>query len=228
MNNLDISPNYKKLYEIVRKKYQKNIHFSYGNFDETYFSLRVYETAKIIIEEIKKENKNIKIKEQQILVASILHDIGKIKLNTKRIFDKNGIKENFKKEWYKHPKLSVLIAKKILKKEGYSEDFINEVLYLIENHAERELKNKSLELEIIQDADIISDIGFAGFIRAFLYAGRFKRSVIDSINFLENKYKTLNEECINLKISKNIAKKEMEIQKNLTEEIFKEIDSDLL
>lgn len=228
MNNLDLSPDYKKLYEIVRKKYQKNIHFSSGVFDETYFSLRVYESAKEIIKKLKKENKNIKIKEQQILVASILHDIGKIKLNVKKVFNKNGLKKDSDKEWYKHPKLSVPIAKKILKKEGYSEKFINEILYLIENHSERNIKNKSLELKIMQDADIISDIGLAGFIRNFLYAGKFRIATIDSIKFLENNDKTLNGEYINLKISKNIAKKEMEIQKNLTKGILEEIETDLL
>jgi hypothetical protein len=44
--------NYQKIYSKVKQIY-KDTHFDNGVFDETYFSLRVYETAKEIISKIK-------------------------------------------------------------------------------------------------------------------------------------------------------------------------------
>ncbi|MBU0457387.1 MAG: HD domain-containing protein [Nanoarchaeota archaeon] len=175
MNNTDNNPNYKKIYQIVKDEFLKTELFFSGPFDETYYSLRVHEMVKEIIEQIKD---NCKV--QQILVAAILHDIGKIKLDVSRLFDSNKKLDTAQDEWNKHPKLGVPIAKEILEKLGHSEEFIDEVCYLIANHDQRgeKLKIKSLELKILQDADLIADCGFAGFIRPFLYGSKFQRSVI--------------------------------------------------
>jgi len=226
MNSIDKNPNYKQIYKFVKDKFNKTTHFKHGPFDETYYTLRVYESAKEIIEKIKKS-----VKKEQVLVACILHDIGKIKLKPSKIFSKHKILENASEEWYKHAKLSVPIVKKFLKQIGHSDDFIKEVCYLIENHDLRgdKLQERSLELQIIQDADLIADIGFAGFIRPFLFCGKFnKQSVINSIEFIKKEDRTKGGNEINLPISKTIAKREMKIQNDLVKEISKEIDSDLL
>jgi HD superfamily phosphodiesterase len=160
-----------------------------------------------------------------------LHDIGKIKLKPSKIFSKYEVLENASEEWHKHAKLSVPIAKKFLKQIGHSNEFIDEVCYLIENHDIRghKIQERSLELQIIQDADLIADIGFAGFIRPFLYCGKFsKQSVISSIEFIKKEDRTKNGDEINLPLSKSIAKREMKIQSDLVKKISKEIDSDLL
>jgi len=226
MNSIDKNPNYKQIYKFVKDRFDKTRHFKHGPFDETYYTLRVYESAKEIIQKLNKT-----VKTEQVLVACILHDIGKIKLKPSKMFSKNDILENASKEWNKHPKLSVPIAKKFLKQIGHSDDFTEEVCYLVENHDLRgdKLQERSLELQILQDADLIADIGFAGFIRPFLYCGKFsKQSVIDSIKFIKKEDRTDSGDEINLPISKIIAKREMKIQRNLVKEISKEIDSDLL
>jgi putative nucleotidyltransferase with HDIG domain len=224
MNTIDKYPDYKKLYGFVSAEFNKTTHFKHGPFDETYFSLRVYESAKEIIRKLRR-----KVNVQQVLVAAILHDIGKIKLKTSKMFTPDKILKNAADEWIKHAKLSVPIAKKILKRLGHSEEFIQKVCYLIENHNFRDAKSKSIELKILQDADLIADIGFAGFIRAFLYSGKFRdSSVISSIRYLQKEDRTINGSQLNLAISRSIAKTEIKIQSNLIREISKELDSDLL
>src|SRR4030042_821637 len=168
MNSIDKKPNYKKIYKFVKDKFDKTTHFKHGPFDETYYTLRVYESAKEIIEHLNKS-----VKKEQVLVACILHDIGKIKLKPSKMFSRHDVLENASEEWRKHAKLGVPIAKNFLKQIGHSDEFIKEVCYLIENHDLRgeKLQVRSLELQMIQDADLIADIGFAGFIRPFLYCG---------------------------------------------------------
>ena len=226
MNSIDKKPDYKQIYKFVKNKFGKTTHFKHGPFDETYYTLRVYESAKEIIKKLNK-----KIKKEQLLVATILHDVGKIKLKSSKIFGKNDVLENVSEEWHKHAKFGVPIAKKYLKNIGHSKEFIEEVCYLIEYHDLRgnKLKEKSSELQILQDADLIADIGFAGFIRPFLYCGKFsKQSIIDSIEFIKKEDRTSKGNKLNLNISKSIAKREMKIQSSLIKEISKEIDSDLI
>lgn len=226
MNSIDENPNYKQIYKFVKDKFNKTTDFKHGPFDETYYTLRVYESAKEIIEKLNKS-----VKKEQVLVACILHDIGKIKLKSSKMFSRHEILENAFEEWHKHAKLGVPIAKKFLKQIGHSDDFIEEVCYLIGNHDLRgdKLQERSLELQIVQDADLIADIGFSGFIRPFLYCGKFsKQSVIGSIEFIKEEDRTDDGDEINLPISKTITKREMKIQSDLVKEISKEIDSDLL
>jgi HD superfamily phosphodiesterase len=225
MNDIDKNPNYKQIYEFAKNKFNNTKYFNNGPFDETYYSLRVYESAKEIYTKIGK-----KAKKEQLLVSAILHDIGKIKLKTSLLFNKIGILKNFSDEWHKHPKLGIPIARKYLLKIGHSNEFVDEVCYLIENHANRgdELKDKSLELKILQDADLIADIGFAGFIRPFLHSGKFSRSIEQTIRFVEKDDRTKGGDLLNLSVSKSIAKREMNTKSRLVKEILKEIDSDLL
>lgn len=225
MNNIDKNPNYKKIYLIVKEKFDKSSHFNHGPFDETYYTMRVYESAKEVVSKLNK-----KVRVQQLLVAAILHDIGKVNLKSSKLFTRFSLADKHMEEWHKHAKLGVAIATKILKKMGHSPQFIDEVNFLIEKHDLREnkIKEKSLELQILQDADLIADIGFAGFIRPFLYSGKFSRPIIDTINYVKTEDRTFGGNRLNLKISKLIAKKEMKIQRKLIKEILTEIDSDLL
>jgi HD superfamily phosphodiesterase len=226
MDQIDKKPNYKQIYDFVKNNFDKTTHFRHGPFDETYYTLRVYESAKEIIKKLNKD-----VKKERILVACILHDIGKIRLMPSKMFSKSEILENASEEWNKHTRLGVPIAKKFLKEQGHSEGFIREVCYLIENHSLRgdKLQKRSLELQILQDADLIADIGFAGFIRPFLYCGKFnRRYIISSIEFIKKEDRTDGGRRLNLSISRSIAKREMKIQRYLVKEISKEIKSDLL
>jgi putative nucleotidyltransferase with HDIG domain len=217
-------PNYKKIYGFIKSKFNKTEYFSHGPFDETFYSLLVYQTAKELINNIV----DTQVREDIVLTAALMHDIGKTKLDTTKIFDKNGFIKNSSLEWHRHEKLSANIAKKYLTKEGFSKEFIEEVCYLIENHDKRKESNLSIELKILQDADILADIGFAGFIRPFLYSGMFKpQSVLDSIRFIEKEDRTESGLILNLAISRKMAKKKMKLQIKLAGLLKEEINNDL-
>jgi len=228
MNKIDQKPSYKKIYEIVKDKFDRTKHFNYGPFDETYYTMRVYESAKEIIKGLRRN-----IKTEQVLVAAILHDIGKTRLKSSKLFAKDHLLEKANIEWRRHPALSVPVAQKILKQLGHSDEFIAEVCYLIANHDQRaeKMDKRSLELAILQDADLIADIGLAGFLRPFLFSGKFSRSVAATIRYMQNEDRTINSSGkseINLVLSKKLARREMKIQKQLAKEVYKEIQSDLL
>ncbi len=214
------------IYNAVKDLFESTEHFYHGPFDETYYSLRVYESSKEIIDKL-----NQKVSIPVVLVASILHDIGKTKINTVKVFSPAGKIDSATKEWRKHAKLGVPIAKEILKKLGHSEEFIESVCYLIENHDNRgdQIKNKSIELQILQDADLIADCGFAGFIRPFLYGSKFSRQIIGSIKYLRNELNRVEQDgLLNLEVSKTITKRKIGLEKRLIKEISKDINSDLL
>jgi HD superfamily phosphodiesterase len=226
MNHIDQNPNYKEIYNIVRDLFESTEHFYCGPFDETYYSLRVYESSKEIINKL-----NQKVSIPAVLVASIFHDIGKTKIDTSKMFTSSGKTDSAVKEWKKHAMLGVPIAKKILKKLDYSNDFILNVCYLIKNHDCRGniIKNKSIELQVLQDADLIADCGFAGFIRPFLYGSKFNRQIINTIKYMQNENNRVEEEgLLNLEISKIMVQKKIKFEKKLIEEISKDIKSDLL
>ncbi len=226
MNQIDENPNYKEIYNIVKGLFEASEHFYFGPFDETYYSLRVYETSKEIIDLLDQ-----KINVQLVLVAAILHDVGKTTLDTVKVFSPKGKTEEAMKEWKQHSKLSVPIAKRILSEMGHSEDFIAKVCYLVEHHDHRgdKMKDNSLELQILQDADLIADCGFAGFIRPFLYGGKFSRKIIDTIKYLQSETNKIEKKGIlNLEVSKEIAKRKVELEKRLIKEISLDLNSDLL
>ncbi len=228
MNQKDKHPDYKKLYSIVKERYKRTTHFHRGPHDETYYSVQVYESAKEIMKGL-----DLKVKRKQVLVAAILHDIGKIKLKSSKLFNSHGKKETIKEEWEKHPELGVPIIKSILKKEGHSKEFIDEVCEIARHHANRgdKLKNKSIEIKVLQDADLIADWGVAGFIRHFLYAGKFKvGSAFKGIKFIcthdiENKKREFKE--LNLKTSKELGKIRLKEEKEMVDKLMKTGQTDL-
>ncbi len=227
MNSIDQNPDYKATYAFVKAKYKETEHFHFGPHDETYFSLRVYETVKEIINKLNK-----KVKTQQILVAAILHDVGKTEIDFTRVYLGNEFQEKTaKEEWSKHPKLSVPIAQEFLKKAGHSDEFIDEVSYLIEYHDARgdEMDSRSIELEVLQDADLVADCGFAGFLRPFLYGAKFSRSVTGSIKYLKKEInRVMHEGQLNLGVSKKIAEQKIALEQKLIKEVAQDLDSDLL
>lgn len=225
MNKADKHPDYRKMYSIVKKLFLKTKHFCHGPYDETFYSVMVYETAKKLVKYFSKCHKN------EILVASILHDAGKIKLNSGKLFTNCKVLGSAHKEWYRHPALGVPIAEKIMRDLGHSPEFIKRVSFLIANHARRgnQMKHKPLDLQIFQDADLLADWGFVGFIRPFLYTGKFShQSIFGAIDFSlhgwdPDKYTGL----INLDVSRKIAKKRLKLQDRLLKQLCEEVKSDL-
>ncbi|MFC1753231.1 HD domain-containing protein [Thermoproteota archaeon] len=221
MNDIDKKPDYKGIYQYVCAGFNKTRLFYHGPFDETFYTLRVYESAKDIM-------KHVKCGKQEVLVACLLHDIGKTKLKHSLIIHKGQKREDSHKEWHKHARLGVPIARRFLKKAGHSEDFIDKVCYLIENHDTRDGTKKPVELQVVQDADLIADIGFAGFIRPFLYGTKFKRGVVGTINYIQTAAKRTEEQQLNLKISKIISEDKIKLEERLAKQIAKDTKTDLL
>ena len=217
---------YKEIYEYVKAKFHKTNHFYNGPFDETYFTMRVFESAKEIIKELKPETKK-KIKKKQLLVACILHDIGKTKLKSKELFKREGFTPHIEQEWRKHAEYSAEITQKYLKRKKYSAEFIEEAIYLVKNH-DKDIPNKTIELKILQDADLLADIGLIGFVRPFLYAGKFKKTIKEQIHYLSGEDRTKKGEKLNLKESKRIAARKIKQQKELTKDLLREIESELV
>ncbi len=216
-------PDYKKLYEIVCDLYSDTEHFYYGQWDETFYTLRVFETSKILI-----KRSRVKVEEDIILTAAIFHDIGKTKLDTEK---------KIEKMWDKHPNYGAEITREILRKQGYSNGFVEKVVYLVKHHDNRPGKVemvRSNELKILQDADLLADMGIASFVRPFLYSGKNKRRTIENVNYIkttrsndggiskENLYR------LNLKTSKRMAVKLIKESDILNDKIYKMTQSELI
>ncbi len=231
MNEKDARPDYKKLYRSACKFYKKTVYFWFGDFDETFFSMRVFETAKDIISLL-----DVPVKKSVVLTATILHDIGKSEIDEQFVFNslshgKGRMLLREKNEFRTHPKKSVPLAKNVLKRMGHSSEFISEVCYLIEHHDMRgkKMSSRSIELQIMQDADIVSDCGLADLMRIFSFAGQFKRSLIDSIYYAMTRKNRVDEDGnLNLEVSKQLAKEKMTEYWKLVGKLKKELDSELL
>jgi HD superfamily phosphodiesterase len=224
MNKKDRNPDYDGLYREAVRLFRRVRTFSSGALDETYYTMRVYETAKEIILRLLKP-----VHRQRILVAALLHDIGKTKLDVKKIHDEKGFTDEIKPEWKRHPKLSVPMARRILKRMRHSDSFIDGVCYLIENHSNKSAEPMTLELKILQDADLIADCGVAGFIRPFSFGGFFKRPTIGSIMFIQkNKSRIENLDEIHLNVSKKLARRELRLEKDLVRMAGKTIRSSVV
>ncbi len=80
------------------------------------------------------------------------------------------------------------IAREILKKQGYDEEFIERVAHCIEAHSfSSGIKPKTLEAKILSDADKLDAIGAIGIARAFMFSGEHGRSIEDTLKHFEEK-----------------------------------------
>jgi len=218
-----MKPDYKKLYKIVCDLFIKSKHFDHGHWDETFFTMRVFEWCKKLI-----RRTSIKVNEEVVLVAALFHDVGKSELNTLK---------KIKTDWEKHPLLGARITERILREQGFDDAFINKVVYLVKHHDDKPHKIKmrrTNELMILQDADLLADMGLVGVVRPFLYSGKMKRPTIENINYMRDalKYNSFLSEhaldSLNLEESKRIAKELLKKSTGLIKEIVKLTDSELL
>jgi uncharacterized protein len=80
------------------------------------------------------------------------------------------------------------IAREILRKEGYSEEFIEKVAHCIEAHSfSAGIKPESLEAKVLSDADKLDAMGAIGVARTFLFSGEHGRSIEDTLKHFEEK-----------------------------------------
>lgn len=225
MNQADQQPNYKTIYNQAKALFEKTTHFANGPFDETYYSMRVYEWSKKLADEIEED-----INKEVLLTAALLHDTGKSLLDEQKTFKEEGEHRLRPEEWHKHALLGEQTATTILKKQGHSDEFIKKVCTLIKRHDERHTptEEKNIELQLLQDADLLADIGFAGFIRPFLYSGKFHQTITRAIRYNAKEDRTREGKLLNLELSKTYAKKLLEEQRTLAKMGLETLDSDVL
>ncbi len=156
----------------------------------------------------KKEGGNLEI----IKTAAKLHDIAR--------------------DYNNHARKGAKIAEKILKDEGYPEDFIKEVVHCIEAHSfSSGIKPKTLEAKILSDADKLDAMGAIGIARAFMYSGEKGRSIEETLRHFEKKLLKLKD-CIEtrtgLELAENRHKFLLEFYKELRNELnfIKKIKND--
>ena len=76
---------------------------------------------------------------------------------------------------------------------------------------------------------MVADCGVAGIIRPFLYSGKFRRSVIDSIRRLKKDiFDDDRVTFLNLDVSKGLFEKKLEFERGLLKELEVCINSELL
>lgn len=75
-----MKPDYKDIYNEVVRRFKETSWYGSGPFDETLYTLRVYKMAREIGGRL--EDLNLSL----LLVASLLHDIGKTDLDVDKMF----------------------------------------------------------------------------------------------------------------------------------------------
>lgn len=190
---------------------------------------RVWANAKKIAET---ENANLLV----IELAAILHDVADSKFH-------DGDEE-----------LGPNIATIFLKEAGLEDKLIEQVVYIIRHMSFKGGQNndlvKSIEFQIVQDADRLDAIGAIGIARCFNYGGfkerpifdptcppkvnqskeEYKNSVAPSINHFYEKLITL-EKIMNTNTARALAKKRHAFMLSYLEQFFEEIgisESDFL
>lgn len=136
-------------------------------------------------------------------------------------------------------KLSAQEAVIFLKEINYPEIFFKEIAHAIEAHSfSANIQTRSLESQVVQDADRLDSIGAIGLARCFATAAVMKRPfysehdsfctqrpVDDSLYTIDHFYKKLLviEEKLNTKTAKNIGQRRTEYLKNYLNELKEEI-----
>lgn len=186
MNKKDI----KKLKELAKPYFKK------GDSDRWMHTLRVLDIARFLQ---KKEGGNLDV----IEAAAILHDIALSRTWKEGDGESKGLC---------HAAESSKLAEQILKKEGFSEDKIKKIKHCIEVHRwSKGLKPKTIEAQIIKDADRIDAIGAVGLARAFDYGAYNGRPLISKTEFstldhIKKKLTKIDADSVGTKTAKKIIK----------------------
>ncbi len=151
-----------KLIDVVNREISCNSH-------SIEHIMRVHKLCLKIAE--KEENVDLEVLE----VAALLHDIGREKENE----DVTGKVD--------HAIEGAKMAEKILKEMNYSK--IDQVVHCILSHRKRtEIKPKTIEAQILFDADKIDCIGAVGIARSFMFGGQHGQKLTLDFEIPENNY----------------------------------------
>lgn len=154
-------------------------------------------------------NANLRV----LKAAALLHDIGRIKNNLGKI------KKN-------HAEISADLAFNYLNSQNFdfSQEEIENILHSIKSHSfSNKKKAKTLEAEILSDADKLDAIGAIGLYRSIGFTIKNKGTLNDVIKHLEKKILKLKDMLI-LDISREIAEKKHKIVSDFYNQIISEAD----
>ena len=140
-----------------------------------------------------------------LALAALLHDIA-------RLMESRG-------EVQDHAKAGAEIAEEYLKKAGYPEEKLKNVVHSIEAHRfSRGPEPQTIEAKILSDADKLDAIGAVGIARVFMYSGEHGRDIAASLRHFEEKILKLKDLMYT-----ETAKKMAEERHRFTEEFIKRI-----
>ncbi len=121
---------------------------------------------------------------------------------------------------------SAKVAREILRREGYDEDFIERVVHCIEAHSfSSGVKPKTLEAKVLSDADKLDAIGAIGIARAFMYSGEKGRSIEETLKHFEEKLLKLKD-TLYTETAKRIAEDRHRFTVEFYERIRRELYED--
>lgn len=209
----------KTLIELTQKFVKQKLENAEGGHD-WWHVYRVWNMSKNIA---KTENVNPLIVE----LGALLHDIADSKFN-------DGDET-----------IGPLLAAKFLESQNVEEEITDHVIKIIKNisfKGGKEIsKFKSLELDVVQDADRLDAIGAIGIARTFNYGGYKNReiynpTILPNLNMTKEEYKnseapTINhfyekllllKDRMNTKTGKNIALKRHKIMEEYLKQFYKE------
>lgn len=122
-----------------------------------------------------------------------------------------------------HSAESAKIARKILKEQGYDDEFVEAVVHAIETHSfSTRREPKTLEAKVLSDADKLDAIGAIGVARAFMFSGERGRSLEETLKHFEEKLLKIKD-YLYTETAKKIAEKRHNFLVKFYEEIVREL-----
>lgn len=170
-----------------------------GNSDghDANHTLRVYKNVQLLLESYPEADSFISS------LSALLHDVDDHKLFKTQNNDN---------------------ARNFLQENGLSEELIENICEIINSVSFSKNKGKTprtIEGQIVQDADRLDAIGAIGITRTFAYGGRAGRSLEDSIQHFYDKLLLLKDE-MNTEAALKIAMERHEYMENFLKEYFEE------
>ena len=139
-----------------------------------------------------------------ISVASLLHDVDDYKIFSTRDYEN---------------------ARTFLKNNGVPEELAQRIIETIDSVSfskNRDRRPKTLEGQIVQDADRLDALGAIGIARTFAYGGEKQRPMEETFRHFDDKLLLLKD-MMNTEAAKTIAQKRHEFMKNYLIELNQEI-----
>lgn len=186
--------------EIIKKAidYVENIFIGNSDGHGADHSLRVYNNALNI-------RKAYECKELYVDLGALLHDVDDHKLFN----NKNN--EN---------------ARKFLSDNDFDSEAIEDIIEIINSVSftkNKGTKPKTLEASIVQDADRLDAIGAIGVARTFMYSGKNRRGIENSLKHFDDKLLLLKD-MMNTDEAKKLAEERDSFMKEFLSEINEELN----